>query len=66
MPRPLTRIGMAKGVLGGSRFWLVVWVVAVGGRALRKLVHKEPEVAYREELPAGQSLVITHLPHHVR
>lgn len=65
MARPLSRIAMAKGLLGGSRFWLGVWVAAAGGRALRKFARKEPEVVYREDLPPGQSLVITHLPHHV-
>ena len=66
MPRPISRIAMARGLFGGSRGWLAVWVLAVSTRALRRFIRKDPKVVYCEDLAPGESLVITHLTHHVR
>jgi len=57
--RFLFRRGLLKGVLGGSRPWLAVWVVIAGVRVLRRLLHDEPEVVYSEKLEPGQALVIS-------
>ncbi len=65
MPRRVTRMGAVRGLLGGSRAWLAVWAVAAGYRLVAKVVRKEAEVVYSEELEPGESLVITHLTHHV-
>lgn len=65
MLRLLTRLGLTRGLLGGSRVWLTLGAAAVAVRALARLATKEPEVVFSEELPPGQSLVITHLTHHV-
>ncbi len=64
MLRTLTRMAVAKGLLGGSRRWLAVGTAAVSVRALARLAAKEPKVVYSEELLPGQSLVITHLTTH--
>ena len=65
MARRVTRIGAVRGLLGGSRAWLGIWAVAAGFRLITKVVRREPEVVYREDLEPGESLVITHLTHHV-
>jgi hypothetical protein len=56
----LLRQGFRKGVLGGSRRWLVIGGAALGMRVLGKLTRREPEVVYCEELAPGEALVITH------
>jgi hypothetical protein len=61
MLKSLVRIGFARGI-GGSRAWLTVGVVAGGLRLLRKMVKREADVVYCEELRPGQSLVIQHFP----
>ncbi len=60
MLKKLTTTGVRKGLLGGSRAWTVVAVVAVGVRLLGRLARSEPEVVYCEELEPGQSLLIRH------
>lgn len=54
------RQGFRRGVLQGSRPWLVVGGVALGMKVLRKLSGSEPEVVYSEKLAPGESLVIAH------
>lgn len=56
----LLRNGFRKGVLGGSRRWLIVGGAALGVRVLGKLARREPEVVYCEELSPGEALVIAH------
>ena len=56
----LLRQGFRRGVLQGSRPWLVVGGVALGLRLLRKIAGGEPEVVYSEKLAPGESLVIAH------
>ena len=65
MPRRITRMGAVRGLLGGSRAWFLMWAVAGAFKMLAKLVRKEPEVVYNEDLQPGESLVITHLTHRV-
>jgi hypothetical protein len=66
MPRRrLTRMGAVRGLLGGSKAWFAVWVLAGGFRMLAKVFRREAEVVYSEDLEPGQSLVITHLTHRV-
>ncbi len=62
MLRTLIRIGVRKGLIGGSRPWFVVGAAAGALRLLGRLAAKEPEVVYCEDLEPGQALVITHLP----
>jgi hypothetical protein len=66
MLRTLTRLGVYRGLLGGNRGWMALGAVAVGLRGLGRLAAKEPKVVYSEQLDPGQTLVITHLTHHVK
>lgn len=54
--------GVRKGLLGGSRPWLVIGALAGAARVLGRMKAKEAKVVYCEELGQGQSLVISHLP----
>ena len=60
MLRFLSRAGVLRGFLGGSRLWTVVGSVALGVRVLRKLAGSEPESVFTKELRPGDSLLITH------
>jgi hypothetical protein len=62
MIRFLLRNGMRKGVLGGSRPWLMLGVVGLLVKVLRKLGGSEPKVVYSEELPVGTAIVIANEP----
>ncbi len=55
--RSLTRTGMRRGVLGGSRAWAIVWLA--GFAILRWGIRRE-EVVYSETLEPGGRLTITH------
>lgn len=52
-------LALRRGVVGGSRFWLTVGGAATAIRVIRRIAGSGPEVAYSEELPAGQSILIT-------
>jgi len=65
MLRSLTKLGITRGLLGGSRGWLAIGTAAVSLRLLAKMAIKEPKVVFSEDLAPGESLVITHLTHHV-
>ena len=62
MVKLLLRNGLRKGVLGGSRPWLVLGGVGLLLRVLKKLGGSEPEVVYCEELPVGSAIVIANEP----
>jgi len=55
----LYRRAQLRGLLGGSRPWLVLWVVMATWRVLRRLTRDTPEIAFREELHDGETLVIS-------
>lgn len=54
--------GVNKGVLGSSRGWFWVAVVAWVLRRARRMVGSEYEVVYRGEVRPGEVLQIGHLP----
>ena len=56
----ILRAGFRRGVLGGSRPWLVAFGVAGVVRLLQR--GREPEVVFCEELADGETLVISRLP----
>ena len=58
--RLLLRNGLRKGLLGGSRPWLIAGGVAAGIRVLRKIAGSEPKVVYSEKLQPGETVVIAH------
>ena len=60
MVKRLMRTGLRRGLLGGSRPWLVVGAGAAGLRIVRRLTASKPEVVYSEELVPGTTLLISH------
>jgi hypothetical protein len=60
--RSLARKGMRRGLLGGSRTWLVIGISATGLRVAARLLARRPEVVFSTELHAGERLQITALP----
>lgn len=51
--------GLTKGLLDGDRRWLLVGAAAWAIRAVQWAWKKEQVTVYREELGAGETLVIT-------
>ena len=51
-----------KGLLGGSRFWTVVWVVSATVGLAKRFLGDKPEIIYRTELRDRDSLVISSSP----
>jgi hypothetical protein len=58
MTRWLFRTGIRRGLVGGSRPWMIVAMVAGSIRLFNRFRGEGPEIAYREELEPGQTLVI--------
>lgn len=58
MLESLTRRGIQRGLIGGSRAWLWVGVGAGTLRLLRRLMAEEPEVLWRAAVEPGEKLVI--------
>lgn len=56
----LFRTGLRRGLLGGSRAWLVVGVGAGLVKAVQWAAAKSPESVFRAELAPGETLVIRH------
>ena len=54
----LRRRGMLKGVLGGNRYWTMVWVATALVGLIKRFAGDKPEIVYREELRPGDALVI--------
>ena len=58
--RFLLRNGIRKGVLGGSRPWLVLAGVGATWKLFQKLAGNDEKVVLSEELKPGETLVIAH------
>ncbi|HEY2812220.1 MAG TPA: hypothetical protein VGJ03_02025 [Acidimicrobiales bacterium] len=54
------RTAMRRGILGGDRRWLSIWVLFGGAHLVRRIVASK-EVVERIELKPGQTVVITDL-----
>ena len=50
------RMGLYRGLLGGSRGWMFVGGVAFGGRIVRRFMSRTPEVVLTERLRPGQPI----------
>lgn len=61
LARLLLRNGFRKGLMGGSRPWLVVGGAAATVRVLQRLSEHKTDVVFCEELLPGQSLVVADL-----
>ena len=48
-----------KGLIGGSRGWMVVGVLVYGWKALRWLTTRRPELVSVERIEPGQTVQIT-------
>ncbi|HVJ96980.1 MAG TPA: hypothetical protein VNC41_09130 [Acidimicrobiia bacterium] len=54
--------GMRRGI-AGSRVWLIIGIVAAGGRALSKLATRDPEILYRTVVQPGDVFeIVTSTP----
>jgi hypothetical protein len=58
MPVSLAVRSFRRGVMGGSRPWLVVWTVLLAAKVIKRLSRNEPEILMCEELQPGQTFVI--------
>jgi hypothetical protein len=58
--RMAIRNGWRRGIMQGSRPWLIAGGVAVGVRLIQKLTGSEEKVVYSEVLQPGETLVIAH------
>jgi hypothetical protein len=56
------RHAIERGLLGGSRIWLVLGGLAWAFRALRWALKPAPATVFSERLDVGETLVITHEP----
>jgi hypothetical protein len=54
------RNGWRKGILQGSRPWLVAAGLALGLRVVKRLTGPEAKIVYSERLQPGETLVIAH------
>jgi hypothetical protein len=57
----LQRRGMSKGVRGGSRVWLWVFLFSFVSRRLRRAVGSEYDVVWRGDVRPGETIRIRHL-----
>ena len=60
LTRVLLRTGFRRGVLGGSRPWVVLFGVAGALRLIQRINDRESEVVFSEELQPGETFVIAH------
>ena len=58
MLRRLTRTGLRRGLMGGSKPWLAVGAAAGAFRLLGRVAGKQPKVVYCEPLHPGETLII--------
>jgi hypothetical protein len=56
----LRRLGLTKGLLGGSRPWLVLGALAWGLRAAQWALRRPTDIVFDEPLLPGERLLITH------
>jgi hypothetical protein len=49
-----------RGLLGGSRAWTAIAVGSFALRHVARLVRRQPEVVYCEQLAPGESILISH------
>jgi hypothetical protein len=54
------RNGWRRGILQGSRPWLLAGGVALGVRVVKKLTGAEEKIVYSEQLRPGETLIIAH------
>ncbi len=58
--RLLSRLGVSRGIMGGSRPWTIVAAFTIAVRLLKRVFSGTPETVYSEALGPGDTLVISH------
>ena len=58
----LRRRGMLRGILGGNRFWTVIWVATATAGILKRFAGDKPDVVYSEEFMPGDAGTFTVYP----
>ena len=62
--RTIRMNSIRKGLLGGSRFWMAVFVAGRMGRFAGKVTKRgEPPVVFSEKLKLGESYEVRHIRH---
>lgn len=60
----LWALAVRRGLLGGSRPWMMILAVMGVVRLVQRVSGSVPETVFREDLPRGRALIITHHRHH--
>jgi hypothetical protein len=60
MLKLLLRAGLRRGLVGGSRSWMVVAAIVGGLRLLKRLFKSEPKVVLSEKLGPNDVFLIRH------
>jgi hypothetical protein len=58
-PGLLQRQAAIRGLLGGSRPWLILWAVLAARRGLKRLLGDRPEILQTVRLEEGQAVVVS-------
>ena len=58
-PGFLQRQAMLRGLLGGSRPWMILWSVLATRRLLKRLTSDRPEILDTITLEEGQSIIVS-------
>lgn len=58
--RLLSRLGISRGIMGGSRAWTIVAAFTIAVRLLKRVLGGTPDTVYSETLRPGDTLVISH------
>jgi hypothetical protein len=56
------REGLSRGVLDGNQVWVIVGGLALLAHLAGRVLHREPEVVFRELLEPGEAISIFHEP----
>jgi hypothetical protein len=58
-PGLLHRQAMLRGLIGGSRPWMILWSVLATRRLLKRLTGDRPEILQTVTLEDGQAIVVS-------
>jgi hypothetical protein len=58
-PGLLYRQAQLRGLLGGSRPWMILWSVLAARRLLRRLTSDQPEVLDTITIEPGQAIIVS-------
>lgn len=58
--RLLSRLGISRGLMGGSRGWTIVAVFTIAVRLLKRVFGGTPDTVYSGAFRPGDCLVISH------